>query len=259
MKKIVYRCWCILEVLVIFYVVFVTSLILCRNKYGYTELFGYTFKNIQKNDVEQIKNTKSGDLVVIKNSSKIQINDTIYYYDVSSESYTISNDVVVKVGQAHYTVHTNNGDIEIDSSRIIGKKAKVYPFFGKFLEKIQSHAGFLLFVLLPIVIVFIYQVYEFFFVVRKQLRNDDDSESSFSINTDFDDNLDKPLDANSSISEDKISVISADVDSSDLVTDAKIVEFEEKENELSALDESEKKDRVKLAVENEAYIETEIL
>ena len=67
------------------------------------------------------------------------------------------------------------------------------------------------------------------------------------------------MDANSSISEDKISVISADVDSSDLVTDAKIVEFEEKENELSALDESEKKDRVKLAVENEAYIETEIL
>lgn len=273
MKKI----WGILEVFIILYVICVTLLILCQNKYGYTELFGYTFKNIRESDVGQIKNTKSGDLIVIKNSRVVQPNDTIYYYDVSSGSYIIFSAVIVKVNQDNYIVHTDNKDVEINSSRIIGKETRVFPFFGNFLEKIESQAGFLLFVLIPIMIVFIYQVYEFFFAVHKQVEAKDSIHNSLSVKKCVDYNLDKSSNITDSlIIEDKTSDLEVieedkssnselencgvhDDKSSDLVKEDILVESERAENGVSTVKDELEEERFKFVVEDKSDDELEIL
>lgn len=189
--KRVFRCgWSILETIIIIYVILVTSLILCKNKYGYTEICGYTLEPIGNSNHNSIKNVKDGDLVVIKKTNKIQEKDVVYYYTVSNGSYIIIVDSVIKVDKNEnstlYTVSHDDKSVIIDDSRVIGKKIAVYPFFGKFLEKVENETGFLLFVLLPIMIVFIYQVYEFFFTVHKCSNTEEKTISSNLENGDTD-------------------------------------------------------------------------
>ena len=170
MKNVLHRCWCVLEVTIIVYVILITFFILFQNKYGYTEIGRYTFKNVGEVDINNIKNVKAGDLLIVEDDNRFNINDTIYYYEVSSESYDISMAPIVNIQKSGnsslYTISSKNGDNVIDGTKIIGKRAIVCPFVGGFLEKVTDKIGFLLFVLLPIMIVFICQIYEFFFAVR---------------------------------------------------------------------------------------------
>ena len=256
MKRIIHWGWCTLEILIILYVIFVTSLILCQNKYGYTELFGYTFKNVQKSDLRYIKNVRDGDLVVIKNSHEIQQNDIVYYYFVSNEAYTIANDTVMKVDKNNndtsYTIHTSTKNLVVDDSRIIGKKASAYPFFGGLLEKIASKTGFLLFVLLPIMIVFIYQVYEFFFTVRKQVEGKNNIIDSSPVNTG-----DNNLDTNDSF---RVEEKNDKKNDSEVIKEEKIETSEESENKSDVVVEDRlEEEKFRFVAEDKSDDEIEIL
>ena len=64
------------------------------------------------------------------------------------------------------------------SERVLGKYANLYPTIGGILEVVESRIGFLFLVLLPIMIVFIYQVYEFIVVLHyEDATEDDDSDN----------------------------------------------------------------------------------
>ena len=170
MRKVLNWVWSFVEVIIIIYVVLVTMFVLCKNKYGYTQFGDYSFANIDLIAEKNVKDTKKGDLLVVKNSNDIHKGDLIYYYAVLNDNYIVRSAVVADVKEddysALYTVSLSNTTINVASSRVLGKYSTVYKNFGSILSVLESRVGFLLLVLLPIMVVFIYQVYEFIIMLK---------------------------------------------------------------------------------------------
>ena len=170
MRKVLNWCWSFVEVLIIIYVVLVTMFVLCKNKYGYTQFGDYSFANIDLIAEKNVKDTKKGDLLVVKNSNDIHKGDLIYYYAVLNDKYIVRSAVVTDVKEddysALYTVSLSNTTINVASSRVLGKYSTVYNNLGSILSVFESRVGFILLVLLPIMVVFIYQVYDFIIMLK---------------------------------------------------------------------------------------------
>lgn len=191
--KRVFRFLCsLLEIVIIFYVIVVTAFILFRNKYGFTQFGDYTFNDIDLLDEKNIKDTKKGDLLVVKKSDDIKKGDLIYYYAIYNEDYIIQSDVVVDVDNDDRSPLFIVGDQEkttVTNARVLGKYANVYPKLGVIFTTLESKIGFIFLVMLPIIIVFIHQMYDFVTTIRgastnrinRKKVNDKKSESSKTI------------------------------------------------------------------------------
>ena len=73
MKKVLRTIWNILEVLIVVYVIAMTTLLLAKNKFGYTQIGDYVFSSIESNDVNNIIDSKQGDLLIVKNTSDLNV------------------------------------------------------------------------------------------------------------------------------------------------------------------------------------------
>ncbi|MBQ6323900.1 MAG: hypothetical protein IJI22_03605 [Bacilli bacterium] len=181
MKKVLRFIWSFVEVIIIIYAIILTSFILSRNKYGYTQFGDYTFYNVSLIGETNIDNVKKGDLLIVKNSNDINKGDLIYYYAVFDENYLIKSDVVLDVKKedltALYTVD-DGSNLTVSSNKVLGKYSSVYPKWGSVLTVLESRIGFLFLVLLPIIIVFIYQIYEFVIILRYEKVEDDEDDGS---------------------------------------------------------------------------------
>jgi len=168
MKKFLRFGWNFLQLLIIIYVVFVSTFVLFRNQFGYTQLGNYTFLNISKNDEKHIKNSKKGDLLVIK-LDDIKEEDLIYYYGISDDSYIVKCSKVKSINKTGKSwVFTFYDNSSISSSRVLGEKVHNFKLLGDVLNVVESKYGFLLLVLLPIFIVFLYQIYEFIIYITEE-------------------------------------------------------------------------------------------
>ena len=169
MKKFLRGIWFVVEFIIIVYVIVLTCFLLCRNKYGYTQFGDYTFTNIDLFAEKNIANTKKGDLLVVKNSNDINEGDLIYYYAVYNDDYIIKSSPVMSIKNDDYSyLYTvdDSGPTSIVGTRVLGKYSHTYHKLGSILNFLESRIGFLFCVLLPILIVFIYHVYEFIMIVR---------------------------------------------------------------------------------------------
>ena len=169
MRKALRTIWNILQVFIIIYVILVTSLLFFENKYGFSQFGDYVIHNVNKLDTKNISGIKDGDLLIIKNKNKLKVGDTAYYYAVYNDKYVIASDKVVRVrkdvDKYLYTLNENS-PIIISDSRVIGNKINTYPFIGKILGVFESRIGFIFFVLLPIMVVFVYQLYQFLLMLK---------------------------------------------------------------------------------------------
>ena len=182
MKKFLRGIWSVCEVVIILYVIVVTAFILCKNKYGYTQIGDYTFDNVSLIDARNIEDANKGDLLIVRNSNNIHVGDRIYYYAAYNESYIVRSDYVLSLESddfsALYTIQRNGENMVVPSARLLGKYSTIYKKVGSILEVLESRIGFLFLVLLPIMIVFIYQVYEFVVILRyEEVEADEDSSS----------------------------------------------------------------------------------
>ena len=170
MKKILKGIWSVVQVIVIVYVIVVTMFIFCENKYGFTQFGKYTFDNVSSMDEKNIVDVSEGDLLIVRRSNDIEIGDVIYYYAAYNETYIVRSDYVKAIDKddysSLYTIERNGEEITVSHTRVLGKYANSYSKLGAILEMVESRIGFLFLVLLPIMIVFIYQVYEFVMILR---------------------------------------------------------------------------------------------
>ena len=177
LKKILKWLWEFLEILIIIYVIFITSCILCRNKFGYTQFGDMTFVTVSESNEKFFMNNKAGDLLIIKNQQmNLDVNDLIYYYVTVDEKYIVRTGVIDSKSQddyaALYILRDDEGS-SIASNRVIGKYVKTYHGKGAILDILESRVGFLFLVLLPILIVFIYQIYQLVIVAKYEVVEDD--------------------------------------------------------------------------------------
>ena len=166
--------WDLVEVLIIIYVIFVTTCILSKNRYGYTNLFGYTLVSVHQEDEAYIKDSKAGNLLVVKNDGNVSKNQCVYYYyadvaDPNNEKYVVRGafvtDTIKGDGGELYSLKDKE-DPKISKARVLGNYSNQYAVIGGVLEFLETRLGFLFCVLLPIMIVFVYQIYEFVVILN---------------------------------------------------------------------------------------------
>ncbi len=175
MRRFLRWVWAFLEVIIIVYVILLTSFLLCKNKFGYTQFGDYTFSNVTLFDARNNKSVNQGDLLIVKNSNDIQVGDVIYYYTVYNDSYIIRSNPVLNIKNDDYSyLYTvdDSGPLSIVGTKVLGKYTHIYPHLGTVLNVLESRLGFLFGVLLPILIVFIFQVYEFVMIIRYERTED---------------------------------------------------------------------------------------
>ena len=179
-KKILKWLWGIIEGLIIVYVIFITTCILFRNKYGYTDFFDkYTFVTISENSQRFLPSHDAGDLLIIKNQQfSIDKGDVIYYYATINDEYVVRSGAVADVTGDEVSalyVLADEDKTSVSNTRVIGKKVSVHPGKGTILEVLESRVGFLFLVLLPILLVFVYQVYQLVIVAKYETVEDEDT------------------------------------------------------------------------------------
>lgn len=174
LKKLFQFMWDLVEVLIIIYVIFVTTCILSKNRYGYTNLFGYTLVSVHQDDEAYIKDSKAGNLLVVKNDGNVSKNQYVYYYyadvaDPNNEKYVVRGafvtDTIKSDGGELYSLKDKE-DPKISKARVLGNYSNQYAVIGGVLEFLETRLGFLFCVLLPIMIVFVYQIYEFVVILN---------------------------------------------------------------------------------------------
>ena len=153
---------------------FVTTCILSKNRYGYTNLFGYTLVSVHQEDEAYIKDSKAGNLLVVKNDGNVNKNQYVYYYyadvsDPNNEKYVVRGafvtDTIKGDGGELYSLKDKE-DPKISKARVLGNYSNQYAVIGGVLEFLETRLGFLFCVLLPIMIVFVYQIYEFVVILN---------------------------------------------------------------------------------------------
>lgn len=157
MKKVLKGIWNIVEVLIMIYVVVMTVFFLNKNRFGFTEIGKSVYVSIDKETTKNLSGTKNMDLFIIKKDNNIGSKSKAYYYSSSKDNYVVKEGIVSVDNNNAY--HVN--DILISSERIIGMKGMKIPLIGGFLRLIENKIGFIVFVFLPIFLVFIFRVYEF--------------------------------------------------------------------------------------------------
>ena len=168
----------VIELIIVIYVVFITSCILFKNRYGFTQFGDYTFIPVVSDNEKYIKDVDKGDLLIAKKIDKVSLNDSIYFYTSENRNYIVREGKVTKVplndGDTLYDITVEKLDKSIDTtvsgSKVVGTKAFLFPLLGSILTFLESDTGFLLCVLLPIILVFLYQIYEYISVVRYERR-----------------------------------------------------------------------------------------
>jgi len=139
----------------ILFVIFVTTLLLTFNRFSNSIINNHTIAGVKS----QFSNYKVGDLLIIKNSSNIEKNDIIIFYDTNNRKNFINEERVLNVIKTNetettYVIRDNeylSGEYVISTTQNI----KSIPLLGYLYLLTTSKIGYLLFVIIPIVVYFI--------------------------------------------------------------------------------------------------------
>ena len=153
-----------------------TIFLLNYNDYGVTEIGGKTL--ITVDDDTLAPTYKKGDLLVVKNQNPDEINpnDYIFFYEQNREKKTVIINLARVISKRKIndteTTFKLEGDVDYSSEYVIGtnKDVKVYDSLGSILSTLESRWVFLIFIIVPLLFIFLYEIYEFVIEVKKNMK-----------------------------------------------------------------------------------------
>lgn len=136
-----------------------TVLLLNYNKYGLTQFGNTTIVPV----IDEItsETIEKGDLVFVKSQkiNDLELGQEIFVYRIVNEQKVVVE--VGKIGQIYLeedAIAFENGDI-FSKEFVIGTSDKIYNKVGTYLSIIESKWGFLFIILVPCLLIFIYEIY----------------------------------------------------------------------------------------------------
>ena len=165
--------WNSLQIFIIVYVILVTGFIICKNNFGFTQIGKFVFVIINEDNAKFIDDSVSGELVIIKEDNKVQKGDVIYYYSAVNEKYVVKSGVVSDIDKEKNDdvfILDDESQTKVSSIRLIGTTISNYSIYGRILDLLTSSFGFLLFVLLPVLLIFIYKIYELITIMKVEKK-----------------------------------------------------------------------------------------
>lgn len=153
-------------------VIFTTGFLLNKNDYGVSSFLGRYL--IVLDDDSLAPDYKANSLIAIKpvTNAEIEIGDKIFYYDTYSTKHQIKFTEVTrkeKVNDSEVTYALKDNTL-VSSQYVLGSEKTVtsLSFLGKILYIVQSKWGFLIIVVFPLFLAFIYEIYAIVKEVKKK-------------------------------------------------------------------------------------------
>lgn len=171
MKKVLGFIGAIVEIVIIIFAVIMVSILFMKNQFGYTKIGDITMIIIDEKNTAELSHFSEGDLVLVKDIryDEVKEGDELYYYDALNKEYVVrTGKVKTKSGDNRSSLYTFEGmeKISIPKDRILGTLDSVKPSLGAIVAFLTSTVGFLIFVILPVLVLFIYQVYHLVMILK---------------------------------------------------------------------------------------------
>lgn len=139
-----------------------------RDNQNVANIFGYTPLTVQSDSM--VPMFASGDLIFIKkcDPATLKEGDIICFHTIIDNEYALNThriESIESVGDArsYTTIGDNNNGITdqhvISDGDIVGKYVGHLAGFGKVMDFLSSSTGFLIVIILPMMLFFIYQIY----------------------------------------------------------------------------------------------------
>lgn len=171
MKKVLGFIGAIVELIIIVFAVIMVLILFMKNQFGYTEIGNTTLIIIDEKNTAELTKFSEGDLVLVKDLKydDIKEGDELYYYDALDKEYVVRTGTVkTKSGDNRSSLYTFEelDKVSIPKERILGTLDTVKPNLGGVVAFLTSTVGFLIFVILPVLVLFIYQVYHLVMILK---------------------------------------------------------------------------------------------
>lgn len=175
--KIVKKGLTILMSLVLWAVILLAALfafttLATRDRTTVSSLAGYTPMIVQSDSMAPT--FYAGDLIIIRkcDTSALEEGEIITFHTIINNEYALNTHRIESIseqnGARSYVTKGDNNDMVdvhvISDGDIVGKYMGKLPGFGKIMEFLSSSMGFLLVILLPLLLFFIYQIYHLIMV-----------------------------------------------------------------------------------------------
>lgn len=139
-----------------------------RDNQNVSSIMGYTPLVVKTNSMSPTFN--AGDLIFIKkcDTSKLEEGDVICFHTIIDNEYALNTHRIQKIetvgnARSYTTLGDNNNGIAdthiISDGDIVGKYVGHLANLGKVMDFLSSSMGFLVVIVLPMLLFFIYQVY----------------------------------------------------------------------------------------------------
>lgn len=133
----------------------------------------------------------SGDLIIIKacDPSKLVEGDIITFHTIIENAYALNTHRINSIDDSNgYRTYTTKGDNNaiadtrmISDGDIVGKYVTRLPILGRIIHFLSSATGFLLVIVVPMLLFFVYQVYHLIMVsinLKKAIAAEEATETS---------------------------------------------------------------------------------
>lgn len=132
-----------------------------------SNLGGFTPMTVQSDSMSPTFD--QGDLIVIKtcDTSKLQVGDIVTFHTIIDNQYALNTHRIESIDELNgirsFTTKGDNNDVAdthiISDGDIVGQYVFKIPGMGKVMDFLSSTWGFLIVIVLPMLLFFIYQVY----------------------------------------------------------------------------------------------------
>lgn len=166
MKKILSN---ILFIIYVVVAIFITVCLLSYNDFKVTE-FGDTSLVIIPDD-ELAPEYNKGDLLIVRRARKINAGENVFFYNTYNSRIEISLGTIVGAEEVTTTETTYvlEGERKISSEYVLGPESTITKIegVGTVLSILESKWGFLFIIVLPALLMFIYQISVVFSEIRE--------------------------------------------------------------------------------------------
>lgn len=165
----------LLWIIILLAALFAFTTLATRDKDKVGNLFGYTPMSVLSDSMSPTFNR--GDLIIIKacDPDTLQVNDVICFHTIIENEYALNTHRIIEInsegGYRRFTTKGDNNMLEdqrvIIDGDIVGKYTGRVPLIGYVMNFLSSSIGFLVVIVLPLLLFFIYQVYHLVMVSIK--------------------------------------------------------------------------------------------
>lgn len=162
----------ILWAVILLAALFAFTTLATRDRTTVSSLAGYTPMIVQSDSMAPT--FYAGDLIIIRkcDTSTLEEGEIITFHTIINNEYALNTHRIDSIseqnGARSYVTKGDNNDMVdvhvISDGDIVGNYIGKMPGFGKIMEFLSSSMGFLLVILLPLLLFFIYQIYHLIMV-----------------------------------------------------------------------------------------------